>query len=420
MSSSEFYNAPAKNVPYYTPEQLPPAGSAHHPQPDDKPVPKLFQPIKIRGVEFQNRIFLSPLCQYSTKNGVVTPWHTAHLGGIFTRGPGLSIVEASAVSPEGRITPEDAGIWNDEQVEAWKQVTTFAHSQNQKIGIQIGHAGRKASTVAPWLSFHETATKELDGWPDEVVAPSAITHSPGFPHPKALTKEGVERIRDAFIEGAKRSVEAGFDVIELHGAHGYLLHQFISPISNKRTDEYGGSFENRVRLPLEIVEGIRAAIPADVPLFYRISATDRLEEVAPNEPSWTLQDTIKFTELLAGRGVDLIDVSSAGNDPRQKLPPITDEARAYHADLSTPIKAALGDKIVVGVVGGISNGKLAQRVLDNNEADLVLVGRSFQKNPGLVWQFAEDIGVVINVAHQIGWGFFGRGSSIGKRLPKKQ
>ena len=191
------------------------------------------------------------------------------VGGIFTRGPGLSIVEASAVSPEGRITPEDAGIWNDEQVEAWKPITTFAHSQNQKIGIQIAHAGRKASTVPPWLSFHETATKELDGWPDEVVAPSAITHSPGFPHPQALTLEGVHRIRDAFIEGAKNAVKAGFDVIELHGAHGYLLHQFVSPVSNHRTDEYGGSFENRVRLPLEIVEGIRAAIPDSVPLFYR-------------------------------------------------------------------------------------------------------------------------------------------------------
>ncbi|KAI0803105.1 FMN-linked oxidoreductase [Irpex lacteus] len=417
MASNPFYNASAKDIPYFTPEQTPPAGSAVVPQPDGKPIPKVFQPIKIRGVEFQNRIFLSPLCQYSTKNGVVTPWHTAHLGGIFTRGPGLSIVEASAVSPEGRITPEDAGIWNNEQVEAWKQVTTFAHSQNQKIGIQLAHAGRKASTVAPWLSFHETATKELGGWPDEVVAPSAIQHSPGFPHPKELTLEGVHRIRDAFINAAKRSVAAGFDVIEIHGAHGYLLHEFVSPISNKRTDQYGGSFENRVRLPLEIAEGIRSAIPASVPIFYRISATDRLEDF--DEPSWKLEDTIKLAGLLAERGVDFIDVSSAGNDPRQKLPPFINEPRAAHADLSGPIKAALGDKIIVGVVYGIQNGHIAEDVLQKNEADVVLVGRWFQKNPGLVWQFAEDLGVVIHAAHQIGWGFFGRGSTVGKKVPSK-
>lgn len=197
------------------------------------------------------------------------------MGGIFTRGPGLSIAEASAVSPEGRITPEDAGIWNDEQVAAWKEITTFAHSQNQKIGIQIAHTGRKASTVAPWLSFHATAPEELDGWPNGVVAPSAITHSDGFPHPKELTKEGIQRIKNAFIDSAKRAVSAGFDVIEIHSAHGYLLHQFLSPISNHRTDEYGGSFENRTRFPLEVVDGVRAAIPADMPLFYRYVRTSQ-------------------------------------------------------------------------------------------------------------------------------------------------
>ncbi|KAI0706069.1 hypothetical protein BC835DRAFT_1260735 [Cytidiella melzeri] len=417
MSSSEYYNAPAPNVSYFTPAQDPPAGSAAVPQPEDKSIPTLFQPFRIRGTQFQNRIWLSPLCQYSAKNGVPTPWHMAHLGGIFTRGTGLAIVEASAVSPEGRITPEDAGIWNDEQVAAWKEITTFAHSQNQKIGIQIAHAGRKASTVAPWLSFHETATEELDGWPNDVVAPSAIVHSPGFPTPKELTKEGIQRIKHAFVEGAKRAINAGFDVIEIHGAHGYLLNSFKSPISNHRTDEYGGSFENRTRLSLEIVDGIRAAIPADTPLFYRISATDRLEEVFPNEPSWTLQDTIKFAEILAEHGVDLLDVSSSGNHPQQKLP--SAGTPAYHTDLSAPIKAALGDKLVVAVVGGITDGKMAQDILDKDQADIIFVGRTFQKNPGTVWKFAEDLGVVITVAHQIGWAFFGRGNTVGRRPPTK-
>ena len=191
------------------------------------------------------------------------------VGGIISRGPGLSLAEATAVSPEGRITPEDVGIWNDEQVRAFEEVVTFAHSQNQKIGIQLAHAGRKATTVAPWISARAVATEDLDGWPNEVVAPSAIQHSDGFAVPKELTKEGIQRIKQAFIDGAKRAVKAGFDVLEIHGAHGYLLHEFVSPISNHRTDEYGGSFENRIRLPLEIVDGIRAAIPATVPLFYR-------------------------------------------------------------------------------------------------------------------------------------------------------
>ena len=191
------------------------------------------------------------------------------VGGISKRGPSLIMTEAAAVTPEGRITPEDVGIWNDEQVAAWRKITTFVHSQNQKIGIQIAHAGRKASTVAPWLSFHETATKELDGWPDEVFAPSAIQHSPGFPHPKELTAEGIKSIKEAFIESAKRSIQAGFDVIEIHSAHGYLLHEFLSPVSNHRTDEYGGSWENRTRLHVEIVDGIRAVIPKHMPLFIR-------------------------------------------------------------------------------------------------------------------------------------------------------
>lgn len=173
------------------------------------------------------------------------------------------------MTPEGRISPEDVGLWNDEQARALSEIVTFAHSQNQKIGIQLGHAGRKASTAAPWLSFHGTSTEEIDGWPEEVLAPSAIEHSDGFPTPKELTTGGIKNLVQAFVDAAKRAVEAGFDVIEVHGAHGYLLHQFMSPVSNHRTDEYGGSWENRTRLQLEIVDAVRAVIPKDMPLFYR-------------------------------------------------------------------------------------------------------------------------------------------------------
>jgi len=410
--TERFFNDPAPNVPYFTPAQFPASGTALNPQPDGKPVPKLFQPIKIRGLEFHNRIWLAPLCQYSTKNGIATPWHMAHLGGIISRGPGLSTIEATAVLPEGRITPEDMGIWSEEHIAPLKELTTFAHSQNQKIAIQLAHAGRKASTVPPWLSFAATALEDQDGWPNSTVAPSAIPHSKGFPHPNELTKEQIKGVVQAFAAAAKRAVEAGFDVIEIHGAHGYLLHQFASPVSNKRTDEYGGSYENRTRLSIEVVDAVRAVIPADMPLFYRISASDKLEPLTDVE-SWKLEDSIKLASILADHGVDLLSVSSAGNDPRQVLPPRG--TPAYHRDLSGGIKAALGDKILVSVAGGINNGPVAQDVLDKNEADVILVGRHFQKNPGAVWQFAEELGVNITIAHQIEWAFAGRG--IGR--PKK-
>lgn len=233
------------------------------------------------------------MAQYSAKNGLMTPWHHAQctqvlhtnhdkhvlilcclVGGIIIRGPGLSFTEAVAVTPQGRSAPEDLGIWSDEQAAAYKELTTFAHSQNQKIGIQLLHAGRKASTVTPWLSFNDITPKELGGWPDEVYGPSAIPHPGNFPQPKELTKQCIKDIVKAHVDAAKRSVEAGFDVIELHGAHGFLLHEFASPVSNQRTDEYGGSFENRVRIILEIVDAIRAVIPNDMPLFYRCACSD--------------------------------------------------------------------------------------------------------------------------------------------------
>lgn len=228
------------------------------------------------------------------------------------------MVEATAVTPEGRITPEDSGLWKDSQMAPLKQVVEFAHSQGQKIGIQLAHAGRKASTVAPWLSAGMTAGKEVNGWPDDVYAPSAVRYSDKLPMPRAMGKDDIEGFKKAWVEGVKRAVECGFDVIEIHNAHGYLLHSFLSPASNRRTDEYGGTFENRTRLTREIVELTREVVPKEMPLFLRISATDWLEN-EEGVDSWKVEDTVKLAEILAEKGVDLLDVSSGGLNPRQNV-----------------------------------------------------------------------------------------------------
>lgn len=371
--------------------------------------------MKIRGLTLQNRIALSPLCQYSADNGHLTAWHTSHLGGIISRGPGLSFVEATSVTANGRITPEDSGLWLDSQIAPLQAITEFAHSQGQKIGIQLGHAGRKSSTVAPWLAGGAVATKDVGGWPDDVWAPSAIAYNEDHATPHALTLDGIAQLKADFVAAVKRALKAGFDVIEIHNAHGYLLHNFISPATNHRTDQYGGSFENRVRLTLEIVELTRKEMPDSMPLFLRISASDWLD-VNPEYKgeSWTVEDSIRLAPLLAERGVDLLDVSSAGAHPLQKIT----TGPGYQVPMAKDIKKALGpnSNLKVSSVGTITSGKQAEAILTgkgegshgDTELDLVVVGRMFQKNPGLVWTWAEELGTQINVANQIRWGFGGR------------
>ncbi|KAI0688871.1 FMN-linked oxidoreductase [Earliella scabrosa] len=404
---ADISNSPAPGVPYFTPAQYPPAGTAAG---DTDSLPTLFKPIKIRGVEFQNRIWVSPMCQYSAEDGKLTDWHMAHLGGIFTRGPGLTMIEATAVLPGGRITPEDSGLWNDAQIGPLQRIVQFAHSQNQKIAIQLAHAGRKASTVAPWLDMGATATEAVGGWPEEVYGPSDVPYNEVFPKPKALDRAGIKRVVAAFVAAAKRALKAGFDVIEIHNAHGYLLNSFISPASNKRTDEYGGSFDNRIRLTLEVVDAVRAVIPPSMPLFLRISATDWLEESMHDEPSWRSEDTVRLAGILAQHGVDLLDVSTGGIHPAQKIK----GGPAYQAPFAEAVKKAHGDKILVGTVGVITDGRTAQGCLEKGQADVVFVGRQFQKNPGTVWAFADELGVTLTVAHQIEWGFMGRGK-VGRK-----
>lgn len=407
-------NEAAENAPYYTPAQKPPAGTALDPQPDGKSIPKLFKPVKIRGMTLQNRIAVSPMCQYSAHEGFHTMWHTTHLGGIIQRGPGITFIEATAVQANGRITPEDSGLWLDAHIIPLQKHVEFAHSQGQKIAIQLGHAGRKASTVAPWLSKGATATAAVGGWPDDVVAPSAIPYNDAFPNPRAMSLKEIFDLKHAFVSAAKRAVRAGFDAIEVHAAHGYLLHEFLSPASNHRTDQYGGSFQNRVRLVLEIVEELRAAVPEEMPVFVRISATDWLEDVEGYgiEKSWTTCQSVKLAPLLAERGVDVLDVSSAGNHPMQKI----SSGPGYQAKFAKEIKKVVGDKMLVATVGSITNGPQAEKLLvgenDQNDEplDLIFIGRMFQKNPGLVWQFAEELETSVCLANQIGWGFGGRGS----------
>lgn len=408
-------NKAAEGISYFTPAQEPPAGTAADPQPDNRPIPKLFTPLKIRGITLQNRIMLSPLCQYSAENGHHTAWHFAHLGGIIMRGPGLTMVEATSVTAEGRITPEDSGLWLDSQIEPLRKIVEFAHSQGQKIAIQLGHAGRKASTVAPWISMGAVATEEVNGWPDNVFAPSAIPYNADHAMPKALTLEQIEDVKTAWVAAVRRALKAGFDAIEIHNAHGYLLHQFISPASNQRTDKYGGSFENRIRLTMEIVDLTRKEIPKDMPLFLRLSATDWLD-VNPKYKgeSWTVEDSKKLAPILAEHGVDLLDVSSGGNHPLQKIT----GGPGYQAPFAKAIKKALGPQspLLVATVGTILSGTQANDILTGKgedshgeeELDLAIVGRLFQKNPGLVWAWAEELGVQINVANQIRWGFKGR------------
>ncbi|KAI0008242.1 FMN-linked oxidoreductase [Xylariaceae sp. FL0662B] len=410
-------NKPAKDVPFFTPAQEPPSGTAVDPQPDGRPIPKLFTPLKIRGLTLQNRIMVSPLCQYSANNGFHTPWHTTHLGGIIQRGPGITMVEATAVQARGRITPEDSGIWLDEHVESLRPHVQFAHSQGQKIAIQLAHAGRKASTVAPWLSSGALATADVGGWPDDVVAPSAIPYDPNYAQPHALSLEEIAQLKADFAAAAVRAVRAGFDAVEIHCAHGYLLHSFLSPATNRRTDAYGGGFEGRALLPLEVAEAIRKVIPADMPLFARVSATDWLEGVEGFEGegrSWTVQETCRLAIEFAARGVDVLDVSSGGNHPSQKV----SMGPGYQAPFARAVKRAVGDRMFVATVGLITSGKQAEELLVGGEGqceegnpplDIAAAGRMFQKNPGLVWSWADELDTAIYVANQIGWGFGGRG-----------
>ncbi|KAI0873918.1 hypothetical protein GGS24DRAFT_362657 [Hypoxylon argillaceum] len=405
--SSSVENKAAPGAPYYTPAQEPPAGTAL----DPATAPTLFQPLKIRGLEIQNRFMVSPMCQYSADDGHHNDWHFSHLSQYIIRGTGLTIVEATSVLANGRITPQDSGLWKDSQIAPLKRIVDFAHSQGQKMGIQIGHAGRKASTQAPWLARKVgiVASKEHGGWEDDVWAPSAIRASEhGYAMPKEMTAEDIRALLQAFRDSARRAVAAGFDTIEIHGAHGYLLTTFMSPVTNKRTDAYGGDFAGRTRLLFETIAAVREVIPESMPLLLRISASEWLEHTG--EPSWTLEDSIRLAKLLPAAGVDLLDVSSGGNTDGQKIT----VHPYYQVDLAGAIREALakeGIKLLIGAVGMIASAEMARDIVQEGDgrvpkADAVLAARQFLREPEFVLRAAHQLGVEVkwpNQYHRAGW-----------------
>ncbi|KAI1206415.1 FMN-linked oxidoreductase [Annulohypoxylon truncatum] len=402
---SSIVNKGVPNAPFYTPVQGPPAGTAL----DQATAPTLFKPLKIRGVELQNRFVVSPMCMYSADDGHVTDWHFAHLSQFILRGTALTIVEATAVTPNGRISPEDLGIWKDSQISGLKRIVDFAHSQGQKVGIQLAHAGRKASTLASWLTLEDgsrTVAAESGGWPDNVWAPSAIKFHEGYAEPKAMTTEDIKVLVQAFEDAARRAVAAGFDVIEIHGAHGYLITEFLSPASNKRTDQYGGSFENRTRLLFEVIKAVRGAIPESMALFLRISATEWMEWAG--EPSWTMEQSFQLAKLLPAAGIDLLDVSSAGNNPAQRLVIHPYTQINFAGRIRDELKKN-GINLLIGAVGLITNSGVARRIVQEGEApqaDLVFIGRQLLREPEFVLRAAQELGVEVkwpNQYHRAAW-----------------
>ncbi|MFF7202844.1 NADH:flavin oxidoreductase/NADH oxidase [Streptomyces sp. NPDC008141] len=351
----------------------------------------LFQPYTLRSLTIPNRAWMAPMCQYSAEasgpdTGAPTDWHFAHYAARATGGTGLILVEATAVAPEGRISPADVGIWNDTQVKSFRRITRFVKSQGTTIGIQLAHAGRKASTDRPWKGGGPVGAGDY-GW--QPLAPSPLPFDEGHPVPDELTTAEIEEIVGQFAAAARRALDAGFEIAEIHGAHGYLIGEFLSPHTNHRTDEYGGSFENRARFPLAVVDAVRASWPDELPLFFRISATDWLDE-----GGWTADDTVRFAALLKEHGIDLLDVSSGGNAPRVTIP----TGPGYQVPFAARVRAETG--LPVAAVGMITDAEQAEKIIANGEADAVLLGRELLRNPSWARHAARELGGEIRVPEQ--------------------
>ena len=336
---------------------------------------KLFSPLTIGNITLKNRIVTSPMCQYSATDGFANDWHLVHLGTRAVGGVGLVIAEATAIAPEGRITPGDLGLWSDEHIDGLRRIAQFIHSQGAVAAIQIAHAGRKASCEVPWKGGRQL-DEQNGGW--QTVAPGILPFLAGERTPEPLSREGIQKVITGFASAAGRALAAGFRAIEIHGAHGYLLHEFLSPLSNNRSDEYGGSFENRIRLLTQVTEAVRKEWPAGNPLFVRISATDW------SEGGWTLEESIKLAGILKDMGVDLIDCSSGGNIHDAKIP----VAPGYQVPFSEAIRKT---GILTGAVGFISTADQAESILQEGKADLVLLARELLRNPYFALNAARDL-----------------------------
>lgn len=338
----------------------------------------LFTPLRIKDVEFRNRIFVSPMCQYSSEDGLPTDWHLVHLGSRAVGGAALVLVEATAVSPEGRISPWDSGIWSGRHALALQKITAFLKAQGAVPGIQIAHAGRKASTDAPWRGGRPLGT-DSGGW--QPMAPSPVPFDEVSPVPRAMSREDIERVEDQFADAARYSLEAGFEVLEIHMAHGYLAHEFLSPLSNRRTDLYGGDLENRMRFPLEVAKKVREIWPENLPLFVRISCTDWMEG------GWELVQSVELCRRLKEMAVDLIDCSSGGLVPRARIP----VGPGFQVPFAEAVRREVG--IAVGAVGLITSPVQAEQIVANGQADAVLLARELLRNPYWPLDAARALGV---------------------------
>lgn len=338
----------------------------------------LFSPLSIRSVEFRNRLWVSPMCMYSAVDGVVQEWHHGHLTQFASGGAGLIVAEATAVVPEGRISPRDVGLWNDEQRDAWAPIVQAIHDRGSLAGIQLAHAGRKASTWWPWADDRGSVPVSEGGW--VTAAPSAIAFE-GFAEPAALDDAGIDRIVDAFASAARRALDAGFDVLEIHGAHGYLLHQFLSPLSNLRDDEYGGSLDNRARLLLRVLDAVRAVTGDGVPIFLRISATDHADG------GFTPEEAAQVGGWATEHGADLVDVSSGGLVAHQQIAVFP----GYQVPLAETVRQ--GGRIPVSAVGLITAAAQAEQVLVDGAADAIFAGREWLRDPHFALRAAHELGV---------------------------
>lgn len=347
----------------------------------------LFDPITVRDLTVRNRIWVSPMCQYSVErqDGVPTPWHLVHLGGFAKGGAGAVVVEATGVVPEGRISPQDLGLWNDEQRDAFRPIVDFLHEQGAAAGIQLAHAGRKASTFRPWEDTHGSVPVDQGGW--STVAPSAVAFG-GYAAPRELEPEDIRVVALAFAAAARRAVDAGFDLVELHAAHGYLLHQFLSPLSNHRTDAYGGSLENRARALLEVLDAVRAEVGAGFPVVVRFSATDWVDG------GLTLDETTQVARWAAEHGADLADVSTGGNVASAPIP----VGPGYQVPFAAALKRDAGVRTIA--VGMISDAFQAEQVVATGQADVVMVGREFLRDPAFPLRAAVELGVHVDYEPQ--------------------
>lgn len=341
---------------------------------------RLFSPFALRDVTFRNRVFVSPMCQYSSDGGLPTDWHLVHLGSRAVGGAGLVCVEASAVTPEGRISPADSGIWSDAHARAFRTTVAFIAERGAVPGIQLAHAGRKASTDAPWRGG-KPLDPEQGGWTP--LAPSAVPFDEGYPVPHALTGKEIDGVVEAFAAAARRARIAGFKVVELHMAHGYLVHQFLSPLANQRKDAYGGSLENRARLALRITHAVRDAWPSELPLFVRISATDWVKG------GWNVTESVQLVRWLKDLGVDLVDCSSGGVVPKAKIP----VGPGYQTAFAERIRRETG--ILTGAIGLITEPVQAEHVLRTGQADVVFLAREMLRDPYFPLRAARALGVDI-------------------------